>query len=251
MAVTVTEKEGIAQIAFEFASANAMGEEFLTEFMRALDETADARALVLLGRGKAFSVGLDLPVLVTLDERAVRRFITLFAQLMERLFALPIPTVAAINGHAVAGGFVLASTADFRLAASGPAKIGMTGVALGISYPSLVVSMLQYTLPQTSWHSVLLEGRLFDVEAAEAMGLIHGVCAPEQLEELAHTRARILAHGDPTAYARTKHMLKRTTLQAAAAGGEESREAFVKALFSQATRARLLAAAERLAQNKS
>ena len=106
MAFTVTHTHGVAQIAFAFGSANAMGEQFLAEFETALDETTSAKALVLIGRGEAFSAGLDLPLLLMLDERAVRRTMTVFSRLMERLFALPIPT-------------------DFRVAASGKSKLGM------------------------------------------------------------------------------------------------------------------------------
>ncbi len=246
MGFHVSSKDGIAELAFEFGSANAMSTDFLSGLERALDDSKDARALVLVGRGKAFCAGLDLPALLTLDEASVHHYITVFGRVMERVFALEVPTVAALNGHAVAGGFVLACTADFRLAARGEAKIGMTGVALGIAYPSFVPALLQYALPCTAWHPVLLEGRLFSVDEALDNGLIHGVAEPGALLAAAVDKAKRLADGDPGAYARTKHMLKLDTLRRARAEADESHKSFVRALFSPPTRARLEAAALRL-----
>ncbi|MCC6810692.1 MAG: enoyl-CoA hydratase/isomerase family protein [Deltaproteobacteria bacterium] len=246
MAFVTEIKDRVGHIRFGFGSANAMGVDFLAGLEAAFDAVSAADAVVLTGDGTAFSAGLDLPALLALDEPSVSRLIQDFCRLMEKVFLWPAPTIAALNGHAIAGGFVLAGACDVRLLARGSAKLGMTGVALGIAYPSLVTSMLQYTVPKASWHTVLLEGRLFSADSALAAQLVDEVVEPEVLWERALERARALAMGDRDAYARTKRMLKWDAVTRARELAAESYGAFVAALFVPSTRARLTAAVERL-----
>ncbi len=228
-----------------------MGPEFLTELDTAFEVSRDARAVVLTGTGNAFSAGLDLPRLLTLDETTIAGFIASFSSVMEKVFLWPRPTVAALNGHAVAGGFVLASACDYRLLARGSAKLGMTGVTLGIAYPSLVIAMLQYSVPKNAWHNVLLDGRLYDVEAAYAAQLVESVVEGDALIEKATERALALSAADPGAYARTKRMLKWETVVRAQSLQQESHAAFVSALFSPEGRARLVAVVEKMKASKN
>lgn len=246
MAFVTEIKDRVGHIRFAFGSANAIGVDFLSGLETAFDAVAVADAVVLTGDGAAFSAGLDLRTLLTLDEAAVSSFIQHFCRLMEKVFLWPAPTIAALNGHAIAGGFVLAGACDVRLLARGPAKLGMTGVALGITYPSFVTSILQYSVPKAAWHPVLLEGRLFSVDAALTAQLVDDVVEPEVLGERALERARALAMGDRDAYARTKRMLKWDAVTRARELAAESYGAFVAALFVPSTRARLTAAVERL-----
>lgn len=248
---TALSDDGVFTITLARAPVNALDLGLLDALAAALAAAPEHRALVIAAEGSAFSAGLDLPALLGLDEQAVRQCITRFAQVMETLFAWPRPTVAALNGHAVAGGFVLAATADLRVAAAGKATFGMTGVSLGIAYPSLVTGLLQYVLPNTAWHAVLLEGELMSVEQAQHIGFIRAAVSPEALAAAAHAHALRLMLADPAAYARTKATLKAATLSHARAEAEASREAFVSVVFSAATRRRLEEAVKRLQSRRS
>ncbi|HET9752805.1 MAG TPA: enoyl-CoA hydratase/isomerase family protein, partial [Myxococcales bacterium] len=107
----------VAVLRLENGKANAISPSFLAGLRRLIGEIGDARAAVMIGQGSAFSAGLDLPALVDLDRPAMRAFILGFDEAMLGLFELPVPVVAAVNGHAVAGGCVLALQADVRIGA--------------------------------------------------------------------------------------------------------------------------------------
>src|SRR2546421_4605929 len=112
------ERDGeVALIRLENGKANAIGPSFLDRLESLLGQLGDARAAVITGQGSAFSAGLDLPALADLDRQTMRGFIDRFSAVVLRIFELPIPLVAAVNGHAVAGGFVLAPPADGPLGA--------------------------------------------------------------------------------------------------------------------------------------
>src|SRR3989442_15178229 len=99
------ERDGeVALIRLENGKANAIGPSFLDRLESLLGQLGDARAAVITGQGSAFSAGLDLPALIDLDRVGMRAFVLRFDAVMMRVFELPIPLVAAVNGHAGAGG---------------------------------------------------------------------------------------------------------------------------------------------------
>ena len=110
--------------------ANAMGPAWLERMETLLDDVlaARARALVITGYEGFFSAGLDLPALDALDEQAMGAFMSGFSRTMLRIFELPMPVVAAVNGHAIAGGCVLALQADVRIGAASDFRIGLNEV---------------------------------------------------------------------------------------------------------------------------
>src|SRR5262245_24816599 len=156
----------VVVLSMRAGKANAIGAAFLDRLSGQLDavEAAGAGALVLTGEGKAFSAGLDLPELAALDRAGLERFIRRFSEVMLRVFALPFPVVAAVNGHAIAGGCVLALQADVRIAAAGGARIGLNEAAIGIGLPSTVLETLRCQVAPASLVPIALEGRLFGVE---------------------------------------------------------------------------------------
>src|SRR5438874_13747500 len=159
----------VALIRLENGKANAIGPSFLDRLDGLLGQLGDARAAVITGQGSAFSAGLELPVLVDLDRATMRRFIHQFEAVMLRVFELPIPLVAAVNGHAIAGGCVLALQADLRLAADRDARIGLNETQLGIGLPAVVLETLRCQVPASSLAPIALEGKLFSPRDALAL----------------------------------------------------------------------------------
>jgi enoyl-CoA hydratase len=188
-------QDDVAVLRMNDGRANAIGPPFLDGLDAAMDALGDARALVVVGVGSIFSAGLDLPRLIALDEREMQAFIARFSDVMLRLFALPLPVVAAVNGHAIAGGCVLALQADVRLCAERDGtKIGLNETALGIGLPSVVVETLRFRVPASSLVPLALEGRLVGPREAHALGLVDELVAPDALEARAVDRARARRH---------------------------------------------------------
>jgi enoyl-CoA hydratase len=204
------ERQGsVALLRMESGKVNAIGPAFLAEFGRLLDGVGDAGAAVLTGQGSTFSAGLDLPALIDLDQAGMRAFMQQFNALMLRIFELPIPLVAAINGHAIAGGCVLALQADLRLVADRDARIGLNEAQLGIGLPAAVLETLRCQVPASSLSPIAIEGRLFSPREALQLGLVHEVVPEAELLEKALQRAQALAQLPPAGVRQIKSALRR------------------------------------------
>jgi methylglutaconyl-CoA hydratase len=187
----------------------------LTEaFQRARDDDA-VRCVVLTGAGSAFCAGMDLDELRgTLDASAdlIWDDAQKLAALYELIYTLPKPTVAAINGVAVAGGAGLMTVCDLAVAAS-TAKFGYPEVRRGLVAAMVLPHLLRHVGEQAArW--LLLSGELIDAEGAKRHGLINAVVPAEQLLERALDWCRSLAAGGPKAVATTKELLRRCSRQA-------------------------------------
>jgi enoyl-CoA hydratase len=229
----------VAVLRMQLGKVNAIGVEFMERMPRLLDELGDARAAVLTGEGKAFSAGLDLPALIALDRTAMRKFIGLFDELMLRLFELPMPLVAAINGHAIAGGCVLALQADVRIAADKESLIGLSEAQLGIGLPASVLETLRAQVPSPSLLPIALEGRLLHPREALQLGLVHEVVAENELLPRALQRAQTLAALPRSGVRHVKASMRRPTAQAARERSAAEAERWLDGWFSPETQAYL------------
>ena len=240
--------DDIAVLRLQGGKANAMSAELLDAIERLVDgfEAGPARAAVLIGYERYFSAGLALPLLIDLDRPAMRRFITRFGQVMLRVFACPRPIVAAVNGHAIAGGCVLALQCDWRVMVDGEARIGLNETQLGIGLPSSVLEPLRLAVPPASLVPIAYEGRLFSPAEAYGLGLVHELSSAAELERRAVERARALAAVPSTAVAQVKLGLRRPALEAIAARATEETERWLDTWFSPEARARLGEAVARL-----
>lgn len=219
--------------------ANAINDAFLSSLSGLLDGLGDARAAVITGSGAAFSAGLDLPALIGLDRAGIAAFMRRFSDVMLRVFELPIPLVAAINGHAIAGGCVLALQADVRVMSQG--KIGLNEAQLGIGLPAVVLETLRCQVPASSLVPIALEGRLFTPDEALRLGLIDAVEADPVASALARARALAL----PAAGA-VKRAIRRPVSERIRAGDDAS--AWLEGWFSTEAQARLRVAVARLSR---
>lgn len=188
----------------------------LTEAFRRAAADPAARCVILTGIGKVFCAGMDLAELAeTVDNRqmagAVWDDALRLATLFDLIYTLPKPTIAAVNGPAVAGGAGLVTVCDLALAAH-EARFGYPEVRRGL-VAALVMPHLLRHVGERMARYLLLTGELIDAEAAARAGLINQAVPGEQLLERAHDWAKALAEGGPQALASTKDLLKQFSHQ--------------------------------------
>ena len=232
--------------------ANAIGPAWLQRMEALLDEALAwrARALVITGYEAFFSAGLDLPALDALDRDQMGSFMSAFSRTMLRLFELPLPVVAAVNGHAIAGGCVLALQADVRIGAVSDFRIGLNEVQLGIGLPALVLETLRAQVPPPSLLPIAQEGRLFSPDEALAVGLLHELAPPDRLEQRAVGRALELGALPSSAFAAVKQGLRSTVAQRVRELQEQDAARWAQLWSSDEGRERRRQAIERLTRKK-
>jgi methylglutaconyl-CoA hydratase len=189
---------------------NAMTPEMQTELTSALDEAASSgcRVLVLTGAGEAFCSGLDLSTLKAMQDKNAadhRADAERIARLFISLYELPVPTIAAVHGAAIAGGAGFAFLCDFTLATR-EAKFGFTEVRIGF-VPALVSAFLALQIGDKRSRNLLLTGRLFDAEEAYRLGLVTEIVAPEELAPRVQALADVLIANSPESLKATKLLM--------------------------------------------
>lgn len=189
---------------------NALTPEMQMELIAAMGETAatGCRVLVFTGAGEAFCSGLDLSALQTAQGQsaaASREDVERIARLFRDLYELPIPTIAAVRGAAIAGGTGLAMICDFALATPA-AKFGFTEVRIGF-VPAVVSAFLALQIGDKRSRDLLLTGRLFDAEEALRLGLVREVVQPEDLAHRVQTLSEVLIVNSPQALGATKRLM--------------------------------------------
>jgi methylglutaconyl-CoA hydratase len=189
---------------------NALSFQLVDEILAALHEVEKSEALVvvLTGAGKAFCAGLDLDELKSLIGKThaenvgdSRRMVGIF----RRLYDFPKPTIAAVNGAAIAGGTGLATMCDFTLAAP-EAKFGYTEVRIGF-VPAIVSSILVWQVGHKIARDLLLSGRIFDAAEAHRFGLVNEIVPADNLLTRARELASQLMENSPTSVRQTKKLI--------------------------------------------
>jgi len=241
------ERQGpVALLRMENGKANAISAALLERLDGLIEELGAARAAVITGQGTAFCAGLDLPALVDLDRTTMRGFIRRFEQVILRVFELPIPLIAAVNGHAVAGGCVLALQADVRIGADRDARIGLNETRIGIGLPGPVLETLRWQVPGSSLTPLALEGRLVSPREALQLGLLHDLVPEGDLLDRALKRAADLAALPPAGLRRVKESLRKPVAAAARANATTEGELWLDTWFSPDTQSRLRETVSRL-----
>src|SRR6266403_1856016 len=187
---------------------NAISYELIDDLIRALEEVRNSSILILTGAGKAFCSGMDLDNLKALIGRTPEQNLEdsrTMVSLFRSLYEFPKPTIAAVNGAAIAGGTGLALLCDFTLAVP-DAKFGYTEVRIGF-VPAIVSTFLLRQVGEKIARDLLLTGRIIGAEEAARMGLVNEVIAPENLIARARELAALLMENSPTSLRATKKLL--------------------------------------------
>jgi methylglutaconyl-CoA hydratase len=189
---------------------NAISTQMIEDLLASLAEvqSSSARVGILTGEGKAFCSGMDLDELRAIATRSPVEHLEdsrRMARLFRTVYSFPKPLIAAVNGHALAGGCGLATLADFTISVP-DAKFGYTEVRIGF-IPALVSVFLRRQIGEKRTRDLALTGRLFDAAEAREMGLVNLVVAAEELMAEARKLAATLIAASPTSLARTKRLL--------------------------------------------
>lgn len=226
------------------ARGNAIDPPLVEELIAAVgDVRADAAArgvLLASAHPKLFCPGLDLVTLFDLDRAAMSRFMLRFATLVQDLYALPVPVVAGVSGAAVAGGCVLALTADWRVLRPG-APIGLNEVKVGVPLPWTVSLLLQGAVGPGALAAVAMLGRNFSGSEAVAAGLADELGSADGFEAACVTRLEEFADKDAYAFGRIKSYLREATLARMKAEEAARLPEWLDGWFSPATRERVAA----------
>lgn len=213
----------MVEIVMNGPGKNALGSEMMDFLLGKIAEAA-GKPILLTGTGDAFSAGLNLKEVASLDMAGMETFLGKLEKLMSALFLYPGPTVALVNGHAIAGGGLLTLCCDHRIATRNPkTKIGLNEVALGLRFPPQVMGIVTYRVRE--FEEVVLGAGLHDPDAALRLGLIDEV--RDDARAAAEARLTALASHPPAAYAAAKSDLRS---RAVAMNADELRRFFKEAL---------------------
>lgn len=222
----------LAVLYMQHGPANAMDLEFCLELTRVVKELnqSAAHAIILTGAGKIFSAGVDLPQLLEGGVAYVRKFLPALDDLLEALFFCPKPVVAAVNGHAIAGGCLLACCADLRLMAQGKGRIGVPELRVGVPFPVVALEIMRARSHPTFFTEIILEAASYDVDSALQRGLVDRDIDPGDLMTAALSAASTLAAIPANIFSFTKQQI-RTPVRAAIASEKTHQAAQLQALW--------------------
>ncbi|MBP6796977.1 MAG: enoyl-CoA hydratase/isomerase family protein [Luteimonas sp.] len=175
--------DGIHELRLARPPVHALHPELCTQLRLALSAAIEqgARGIVLSGGPKVFSAGLDVPYLLTLDAAGLRAAWEAFFLTARALAESPVPVVAAINGHAPAGGCVYALCCDYRVMASGPFTIGLNETRVGLVAPEGIQRLMRRIVGPHRAERLLVAGEMVDAQRALEIGLVDELAAIEEV----------------------------------------------------------------------
>jgi enoyl-CoA hydratase/carnithine racemase len=245
--VSIQDRDGVAFLSLDRPPANAFSSELISDLSAALASAAGPRAIVLTSTSlKIFSGGWDLTRVSVLARPEMEKFLDAYCDLVRQIFTFPAPIVAALPGHAIAGGMIVAAAADERFVAEGPARLGLSEVALGVPLPACVLELFRFVLGSRGMERLTASAENVDVAGALAIGLADRAVPREGLADAAFERAASLSRGSAPAYAETKRRAREDALCRFDAARRD--DPFLDYWFSPDARQRISALVERLSR---
>ena len=207
--IETTYQDGVAVLAMRHGKVNALDIVLCQALCDALDHAAGdgARAVVLTGTGTVFSAGVDLHQVIAGRDAYLARFLPELRRVFTRLASFELPLIAAVNGHAIAGGYILAAAADRILMAEGPGRAGVTEMLVGLPFPAIALELLRMRVGDAPARPLISDGATFRAGPALACHLVDEAVAAEDLADRSLAAARRLAAIGP-AFRLTKRQLR-------------------------------------------
>jgi len=211
--LTYTLEGTTAVLRMDDGKANALSDVMIAELLAALDRAEkEASAIVLAGRAERFCAGFDLKVMMSGPDNA-KALLRRGSALLMRLYGVGIPLVVACTGHALAGGALVLLTADVRVGAAGPYRIGLNEVSIGMPVPVLAMELARDRIATRELGRATLEATIYDPEGAARAGYLDTVVPAGEVLTKAMAEATRLSGLARTAYVATKVRLRGKTIQ--------------------------------------
>ena len=212
------DRDGIRILRLAHGKVSAMdielGEAVTAELKSAADDPV--RGVVVTGTGSSFSAGVDLFRLIKDGPDYGKRFLPVLETMLRDALTFSKPLVAAVNGHAIAGGCILTAACDRRIMAEGSGRIGVPELVVGVPFPALPLQIVAARMTDAAFRDLVLTGRTVQADEAVTLGLIDETCPPEKLIDRAVTEANRLAAIPAGAFALTKEAFTTLILDRAA-----------------------------------
>ena len=229
----------VCEIRMAHRPVNAIGPEFMEGLIKALQDAAkEHRAVVLSGQPGMFSAGLDIVAMSTMDRPDIKRFWSLFFEMLQTIGASPVPLASAITGHCPAGGAVMAIHGDYRVMMKGDWKIGLNEVQVGLVVPPQIQRVLIRLVGTYRAERLLVAGALLSPDEALKVGMVDEL-ADDYEATVAQAVAWCTAHASlpRNAMSRTREIVRTDMRNIYADFDEADREAFCDVWFSDETQA--------------
>ena len=205
----------VTVLRMERGKVNAIDLELCAAFSAQLDGLIkqNVRSVVLTSKGSTFSAGVDLIRLVEGGRSYVEQFLPALTDALLKVFSFPRPMIAAMNGHAIAGGFILACACDVRIAVEGSGRIGMPELLAGVPLPAIAMEVLRFAVPAPHLAQLAYFGRTVTPIEALRMGMVEEVVPENQLLGHAFRTANQLAAIPDKPFKMTKRELRAPYLE--------------------------------------
>lgn len=242
-------QDAIAIIKLDQGATNPLSQEFSIGLGQTLQEIAadpNVRSLVLASAGdKFFSIGFDIPHLFELSRQVFRDFYRSANQMFLDLYTLPKPTIAALTGHAIAGGCILALCCDYRLIAAGRKLMGLNEIKLGVPVPYLADVILQSLVGVRHSRQIVETGEFYESEELFQIGMVDHIHPLEDVLPKAIEKAQALGAMQPEAYRAIKANRTAFVESQILKHREEKEAVFIDCWYSEAARELLKKAMEK------
>lgn len=207
--------DGIAVLYMDRPPVNAIIIELLEDFaedLGRLEEDPSVKSVVIRGAGPCFSAGLDIRIIPGYDGPQRRKLVNSLNRLLGSLYGFPKPTVAAVNGHAIAGGFFPVIASDWRVCVNTGCGLGLTEARMGLTFPISCMEIIWAELTGQASRHLILTGRVFTPQEALAMGVVDELQPADSLMPRALEAASELAELPSGGYGRLKRQLREAPL---------------------------------------
>lgn len=249
--VTVTDR--MALIGLDRGKSNAINLAMLQELGTLLKDIENDDAIlgiILHGKERFFSSGLDLIELYELDEKQIKDFWRTFLELIGALVRFKKPSIAAISGHSPAGGCVLALCCDYRIMAEGDFIIGLNEIPVGLIVPDGIFHLYSFWVGQANAYRFLLEGKLMGPGEALGVGLVDEVVPVGKLRSRAEKQLKSYMQHEPHTWQQSKRNMRRVLIGQMTDIPEEMLDEIVRQWWAPSTRSILKTIIDNLTQKK-
>jgi enoyl-CoA hydratase/carnithine racemase len=242
-------KENYAILSLDRGKSNPMNMTMMKELRTVFAELESAdsvKGVILTGKQHFFSAGLDLPEVHSYDVATFKEFWAEFMGVMRDMTVFSKPLIAAISGHAPAGGCVLAVTCDYRVMASGNYKIGLNEIPIGIVVPRHLYELYAFWIGRHTAYHFLMEGRMVEPQQAKEVGLVDLVVPEDQVLDAAERKLKQYLSFEQSSWKITKSFLRRPLVEAIDELSEDDMNLMLNQWWSEPVQAKLKSFVENL-----